>query len=139
MYLILCGSSVSFMGNDVLSEKSPLFGRRTNQINLNCFVSSVGKWRGTDPRTKEETDIDVVGLDISSKKAVLGECKFKNEEAGKEVYDALRSRDGLIDKRYKAVQYVIFSLSGFSSWLVNESKNDKELLLVSLKDMYNTI
>lgn len=32
--LILCGSSITFMENKVLGEKSPLFGRRTGQIDL---------------------------------------------------------------------------------------------------------
>ncbi|MGN0361750.1 MAG: ATP-binding protein [Bilifractor sp.] len=34
MFLILCGSSVSFMEGQVLSYESPLFGRRTGQIHL---------------------------------------------------------------------------------------------------------
>ena len=34
MYLILCGSSMSFMEKEVLSVKSPLFGRRTAQLKL---------------------------------------------------------------------------------------------------------
>ena len=34
MFLILCGSSVSFMENEVLGEKSPLYGRRTGQLKL---------------------------------------------------------------------------------------------------------
>lgn len=34
LFLILCGSSVSFMENKVLSEKSPLFGRRTCQLKI---------------------------------------------------------------------------------------------------------
>lgn len=34
IYLILCGSSLSFMEREVLSEKSPLFGRRTAQLRL---------------------------------------------------------------------------------------------------------
>ena len=34
LFLILCGSSMSFMEKEVLSEKSPLFGRRTAQIKL---------------------------------------------------------------------------------------------------------
>ena len=34
LYLILCGSSMSFMEKKVLSEKSPLFGRRTAQFRL---------------------------------------------------------------------------------------------------------
>ena len=34
LYLILCGSSISFMEKKVLSEKSPLFGRRTAQFRI---------------------------------------------------------------------------------------------------------
>ena len=34
MFLILCGSSVSFMEDRVLSYESPLYGRRTGQIHL---------------------------------------------------------------------------------------------------------
>lgn len=37
MMIILCGSSLSFMENKVLSEKSPLFGRRNKQIRLEAF------------------------------------------------------------------------------------------------------
>ena len=34
LFLILCGSSMSFMEKEVLSSKSPLFGRRTAQFRL---------------------------------------------------------------------------------------------------------
>ena len=34
LYLILCGSSLSFMEKEVLSNKSPLFGRRTAQFKI---------------------------------------------------------------------------------------------------------
>ena len=34
LFLILCGSSMSFMEKEILSEQSPLFGRRTAQIKL---------------------------------------------------------------------------------------------------------
>lgn len=37
MYLILCGSSMSFMENQVLGYQSPLYGRRTAQIKLQPF------------------------------------------------------------------------------------------------------
>lgn len=37
IFLILCGSSLSFMEGHVLSEKSPLFGRRDSQIKLDSF------------------------------------------------------------------------------------------------------
>ena len=35
--LILCGSSIAFMEEDVLGQKSPLYGRRTGQIDLQPF------------------------------------------------------------------------------------------------------
>ena len=37
MMIILCGSALSFMENKVMSEKSPLFGRRDTQIKLEPF------------------------------------------------------------------------------------------------------
>ncbi|MDR0287966.1 MAG: ATP-binding protein [Clostridiales bacterium] len=37
LFLILCGSHMSFMENEVLGYKSPLFGRRTAQIRLDGF------------------------------------------------------------------------------------------------------
>lgn len=37
MYLILCGSSMSFMENQVLGYQSPLYGRRTAQFKIQPF------------------------------------------------------------------------------------------------------
>ena len=47
LFLILCGSQVSFMEREVLAERSPLYGRRTGQLQLmplsyrdsGCFFS----------------------------------------------------------------------------------------------------
>ena len=38
LFLILCGSSMSFMENQVLGYKSPLYGRRTAQFKLQPFT-----------------------------------------------------------------------------------------------------
>lgn len=37
LFLIACGSSMSFMENEVLSEKSPIFGRKTAQMHVEPF------------------------------------------------------------------------------------------------------
>ncbi len=37
LFLILCGSSISFMEKEVLGEKSPLYGRATNILELKGF------------------------------------------------------------------------------------------------------
>lgn len=37
LFMILCGSSMSFMENQVLGYQSPLYGRRTAQFKINSF------------------------------------------------------------------------------------------------------
>lgn len=37
IFIILCGSQISFMENEVLGYKSPLFGRRTSQMKVEGF------------------------------------------------------------------------------------------------------
>ena len=77
----------------------------------------------------------MVGIDDVNKKAVLGECKFKNEMIDKEVYEALMDRRGLIDRRYEEVEFLLFSLSGFSKW-VKENANSDRIKLVTLEELY---
>ncbi|MBE5889665.1 MAG: DUF234 domain-containing protein, partial [Lachnospiraceae bacterium] len=36
--------------------------------------------------------MDVVGISTADKTAVIGECKFKKEKVGKEIYDILIRR-----------------------------------------------
>lgn len=51
LFLMLCGSSLSFMKEQVLGEKSPLYGRRTAQIELKPFdfFTSAEFFPGRDP------------------------------------------------------------------------------------------
>lgn len=102
---------------------------------LNCFVTTVGKWWGTDPVKRETTDIDVVGLDKMSKKAVLGECKFRNEPIDKKIYEELLEKNGLIAKEYTVVQYLFFAKGGFTDW-VTEHAEDDLVKLVGLEELY---
>ena len=45
LFLILCGSSMSFMENQVLGYQSPLYGRRTAQFKILPFdYFDTGKW-----------------------------------------------------------------------------------------------
>ena len=76
-----------------------------------------------------------MGIDDANKKAVLGECKFKNEVIGKEVYEALMDRRGLIDKRYEEVGFLLFSLTGFSKWVKENARTDR-IRLVTLEELY---
>lgn len=102
---------------------------------LKCLVTNVGRWWGPG-HDRKPTDIDVVGIDDAGKKAVIGECKFKNEVIDKEVCEALMDRRGLIDKRYEEVEYLFFSLSGYSKW-VKENMEANKVRLLMLSDLYD--
>lgn len=102
---------------------------------LNCFVTTVGRWWGTNPKTRMQTDLDVVGLDTGSRKAVLGECKFRNQLLDKTVYEDLIERTGLISGQYLTVQYLLFSKTGFTDW-VYENTDKSIVKLISLEEMY---
>lgn len=54
LFLIICGSHVSFMEKEILSEKSPLFGRRTGQQRLLplSFVDASQFFPDYSPREK---------------------------------------------------------------------------------------
>ena len=100
------------------------------------LVTRIGKWRGSDPVKKEPTDIDVVGISDIDKKAVIGECKFKNEIVGRQEYQTLVDRARLVDP-YHVEKYLLFSLSGFSDWLTTHAASDPTLELLSIDDLYN--
>ena len=100
-----------------------------------CTVMEVGKWNGTNPKKKEQTDIDVVGLDTISNQAILGECKFRNAPIDKSILDDLMERNGLIDRKYVTVSYFLFSLGGFSAWIL-ENSEAMNVRAISLDDMY---
>lgn len=102
--------------------------------NLNCLVSYVGNWWGPG-HDHIPTDIDIVGIDDANKKAVLGECKFKNEVIDKEVYEALMEKRGLIDKSYEEVEFLFFSLSGFSKWVIDNVDKDR-VRLIAIDELY---
>ena len=106
-----------------------------------CFITSVGTWWGVekvidkngDIRT-QSADIDVVAISEIDKKAVIGECKFKNEKIDKGIYETLIRRGNLIATKYKVSKYIFFSLSGYTDWF--ESLAGEDILLLTLDSLY---
>lgn len=107
-----------------------------------CFVTSVGTWWGLENFIDKNSnikmqsaDIDVVALSEIDKKAVIGECKFKNEKIDKGIYETLIRRGKLITAKYKVSKYIFFSLSGYTDWF--ESMSDEDVLLLTLDSLYD--
>ena len=106
-----------------------------------CFITSVGTWWGVENITDkngtiraQSADIDVVALSEVDKKAVIGECKFKNEKIDRGIYETLIRRGRLITGKYKVSKYIFFSLSGYTDWF--ESVSDEDVLLLTLDSLY---
>ena len=82
----------------------------------------------------QSADIDVVALSEIDKKAIIGECKFKNEKIDKGIYESLIRRGKLIPAKYKVSKYIFFSLSGYTEWF--ESLSEEDVLLLTLDSLY---
>ena len=106
-----------------------------------CFITSVGTWWGVENIADkngniraQSADIDLVALSDIDKRAVIGECKFKNEKIDKGIYETLIRRGSLITAKYKISKYIFFSLSGYTDWF--ETLSDENVLLLTLDSLY---
>lgn len=105
------------------------------------IITQVGTWWGTETlisssgeRYQQATDIDVVAISELDKTTVVGECKFKNEKIGKDIYDALLRRSHLLSGKYRIIRYLFFSLSGYTAWF--DELDDSQVQLLTLEDLY---
>ncbi|MDO4487499.1 MAG: ATP-binding protein [Eubacteriales bacterium] len=133
----------SFMG-PVFEEMCRYYTLRQGILGeYGSFITSCGNWWGTENirdtdgslRT-QSADIDVVALSDIDRKAVIGECKFKNEKIDKGVYEVLLRRGSLIPSKYRITKYILFSLSGYSDWF--SSMKDDSVLMLTLDDLYKS-
>ncbi|MDR3019813.1 MAG: ATP-binding protein [Treponema sp.] len=101
-------------------------------------IRQIGRWWGTNPETKSEEEIDILGINEKLSCAVFCECKFRNE-----LMD-IQALNGLLAKaqrwNYKNKYYILFSKSGFTKKLQNAAHNAAQeagnVQLVNLKEMY---
>ena len=109
---------------------------------LKCFVTQAGTWWGTELIADENgkriqsADIDVVGLAPEEKAMVVGECKFKNEKIDKSIFDTLQRRSKAIPTSFSVVQFLLFSLGGFTDWL--KTASDERIMTITLDEMYQS-
>lgn len=104
---------------------------------LPMLFTSIGRWWGTNPVTREETEIDLIAQD--GKNYLICECKWKNEILGISVLDKLREKADIFNKKRDDTYYVLFSKSGFTNTLVSETLNDDKIILVSLDTLMEGI
>ena len=94
---------------------------------------NIGKWWGSDPRTKRQEEIDLIST--SRRDDVMAgwfaECKYRNEPVGTDVLQTLIHRTSLV-KGYDECRYVLYSKSGFTAEL-----QDRDVELFDLNSVLN--
>jgi AAA+ ATPase superfamily predicted ATPase len=108
---------------------------------FDSFITNVGTWWGVEvvidengERKSQSTDIDVVGISEIEKTAVVGECKFKNEKIDKPIYETIQRRANLISGKYRVKTILLFSLSGYTDWVIENRGADTKL--ITLEELY---
>lgn len=100
----------------------------------NCPIefSSLGRWWGTDPTTKQQTEIDIMG-EQDKNTALFGECKWTNEKIDLNVLETLIRRSHLFP--YTTVRYYLFAKTGFTKGCMEKAAEMRNVTLVSFTDI----
>lgn len=103
-------------------------------LKCECPVNftDIGRWWGTNPKTRTQEEIDIVGFEGKTK-ALFAECKWTNEKVDVGVLDKLIERSNLFNhtERY----YYLFSKSGFTQGCIEQAEKLGRVTLVD----YNKI
>lgn len=94
--------------------------------------TSLGRWWGTDPLEKKQTEIDILG-EQNKTTALFGECKWTNEKLDLGVLETLIHRSHLFS--YSKVHYFLFSKSGFTRGCAEKSEEMGNVTLVPYEDI----
>ena len=100
----------------------------------NCPIefNSLGRWWGNDPKSRSQTEIDIMG-EADKNSAIFGECKWTNEKVDVGVLDLLVERSKLF--HYKNMHYYLFSKSGFTKGCVDKATELGNVTLVEYAEM----
>lgn len=102
---------------------------------LPFLASSFGRWWGTDPRDKAETDIDLIAADRQSKSILLGECKWRNSFDESKAIEMLERRAPLV-KGFSRRLYCLFTKNVPSEVTRKKASARDDLTLVSANEMF---
>ena len=94
--------------------------------------TEIGRWWGTDPKTKSQEEIDIMGT-ADKNTALFGECKWKNEKVDISILETLVKRSEIFD--FKNKTYYLFSKSGFTDGCIELAAEMGNVSLVEYAEM----
>ncbi len=98
-----------------------------------CAVnfSQIGRWWGTNPKTKTQEEIDIMGADRST--ALFAECKWTNEKVDLGVLETLVKRSEMF--HYKKKHFYLFAKTGFTKGCIDKATEMGNVTLVAYDEM----
>ena len=98
--------------------------------------SELGCWWGNDPRTRSQSEIDIMG-EADKNTALFGECKWTNEKVDLGVLETLVARSQLF--HYHRTYLYLFSKSGFTKGCTDEAQKIGNVKLVTFEDIMEVL
>lgn len=98
-----------------------------------CAVNfrDLGRWWGTNPKTRTQEEIDIMGTDKDS--ALFAECKWTNEKVDLGVLETLIERSNLFN--YKKKHFYLFAKNGFTKGCIDKAAEMGNVTLVSYEQI----
>lgn len=108
----------------LLNDKSPV------------LFTELGRWWGTDPTEKKQTEIDIMG-EQDKNTALFGECKWTNEKIDLGILETLVKRSKLF--HYPNTHLYLFAKTGFTKGCIDTANQMGNVTLVTCKDILTTL
>ena len=91
----------------------------------------LGRFWGTNPKTKRQEEIDIMGTDKNT--ALFAECKWINEKVDLGVLETLIERSEMF--HYKQKHFYLFAKTGFTKGCIDKASEMGNVMLAEFGDM----
>ena len=108
--------------------------KQNNLGNLPILFTSIGRWWGTDSKTKQQVEIDLIAHDNSD--YLICECKWRNEPIDYSIIQTLRYKADAFQKVRNNTWFILFSKSGFTPAVHRAMESEKDLILFDLNSLF---
>ena len=92
---------------------------------------SLGRFWGTNPKTKRQEEIDIMGADKNT--ALFAECKWTNEKVDLGVLETLIERSEMFN--YKTKHFYLLAKTGFTKGCIDKANEMGNVTLVCFDEM----
>ena len=105
---------------------------------LPFLATSFGRWWGTDSRTREQVDIDLVAANASKREIAFGECKWRNSFDETEALRELEQRSELVSGGWSDRYFYLFTKNKVSSGTRKKASANPNLAIVTADEIFSS-